>query len=191
MKKSLKHIGEFDISDEAHFQELCGAFSHALKAVEAQGYGVEYAGEILYHPGQIGVIGPPASGKSTFFKTAMQAFAPEDSIVTEKYNPSHDQSRNILVWRHWISLQNNKEITLMDMHAYHALHHLAEMNPPDRKLAGLAIYEHVQGNEGHLDMLLKFRYNESGRRVLDVSATEGVTQNTDFKENFLPSVQHL
>lgn len=191
MSKKLKQVSEFDISDEAHFQELCCAFLHALKAVEAQGYGVEYGGEMLYQPGQIGVIGPPASGKSTFFSTAMEAFAPLDSKVTEKYNPSHDKTRNVLVWRHWISQQNNKEITLMDMQAHDALHHLPEMNPPERKLAGLAIYEHVAGNEGHLDMLLRFRYKDDGSRVLQMSVTDDVAQNTDFAENFLPRVLHI
>ncbi len=67
MSKNLTRTFRFDISSDEQFYALANAFTHALRAVEQQGYAVEYNGATLHHPGQIGVKGKSGIGKSEFF----------------------------------------------------------------------------------------------------------------------------
>lgn len=188
MEKDLKLCGQVDISSEENFKVLCHAFSHAFKAVEAQGYAAQYAGDTLYHPGQIGVIGPPAVGKSTFFNAAVRAYFPSDVQTSDQYIPSHDRKRNVLAWKEWLSNEHGgRQVLLSDMMV------LSSMNiiVPERKFSGVSIFEHVSGDEGNLDMLLRFRYEQDGARKLDIHVTDSVAQQPDFKEKFLPVLHSL
>ena len=190
MIKELTHTYRFDISTDEQFAELAGVFGHAMTAVEEQGYNVEYNGRTLHHPGQIGVIGRSAIGKSTFFNSVMDTFADAAAQVSEKRQPSHDQSREVLVWKQWL-MQDGREVRLQDLHAQAALSHMPDMHLPNRESAGITIFEHVDESTEFCDMVMHFGYDESGRRYLEVQTTDDVAQSEAFAQGFLPEAQAM
>ena len=195
MVKDLTQTFLFNIETDEQFEQLAFAFRHALSAVEEQGYSVEYGGRMLHHPGQIGVIGRSAIGKSTFFNTAMDSYVPPETTVREKLQPSADETRNVLVWKQWVTGKdkdhNPREIRIQDVHAQSALAHRPEMFLEEQENPGITIFEHVDEDADYCDMMMRFSYDEHGRRHLEIHTTEDVAEADAFVQGFLPEVQTL
>lgn len=191
MSKTLSQSYRFDISTDEQFYTLANAFTHALKAVEAQGYAADYNGQTLHHPGQIGVKGTSGIGKSEFFNTVMGAFLPPGAQVAEKLQPSADRTRMVQVWKQWLVPDAQREYRIEDLHAEEALIHMPEMRLPERDWAGVSIYEHVDERSEYCDMMLDLHYEEDGRRIAQIRATESVAQAQDFSSGFLPLVRDI
>ncbi len=191
MSKTLSQSFRFDISTDEQFHALANAFTHALKAVEAQGYAAEYNGQTLHHPGQIGVKGTSGIGKSEFFNTVMGAFLPKDAQVSEKLQPSADQTRMVQVWKQWRVPGEQKEYRVEDLHAEAALIHMPEMHLPERDWAGVSIYEHVDERSNFCDMMLELHYEQDGRRTAKILTTNAVAQDAEFSAGFLPLVRDI
>lgn len=192
MSKDLTQLFRFDVTQESDFLTLANAFAHAMKAVEKQGYAVEYNGETLLHPGQIGIRGISGIGKSTFFDTVMHAFAePEPATVTQKHQPSGDLSRNVQVWKHWDMKTLGKQVIIEDSHARAALIGYPAMSPPERTRPGVTVYEHIEENNGFCDAMLKMDYDDQGRRIAEVRVTEEVALDDDFSSGFIPRVRDI
>ncbi len=189
---SKNHIIEhsFDITSDEAFNSLADAFSSVIGAVEAQGYGTEYNGEMLYHPGQIGVIGKSGTGKSTFINRAVDG-ALSDASVEEKLHPSHDETRLVQVWKQWTSDDGARQIQSKDVMASSGLMHMKGMELPERMQAGVTFFEHALGMEDVCDMVLRFRYDDDGGRFLDLKTTEEVASSAAFTDDFLPNANAL
>ncbi len=191
MSKNHTIEHSFDITSDEAFNSLADAFSSVIGAVEAQGYGTEYNGEMLYHPGQIGVIGKSGTGKSTFINRAVDG-ALSDASVEEKLHPSHDKSRLVQVWKQWTSDDGARQIQSKDVMASSSLMHLGmSMRPPERTQAGVTFFEHALDMEDMCDMVLRFRYDEDGGRFLDLKTTEDVASSAAFTDDFLPNANAL
>lgn len=191
MSKNLTQTYRFDISSDEQFYTLANAFTYALRAVEQQGYAVEFNGETLHHPGQIGVRGRSGIGKSDFFNAAMAAFLPADVKPSEKLQPSADETRMVQVWKQWLLATERKEYRIEDVHAGAALTHMPEMHLPIREWAGVSIYEHADEPEKYCDMVLDMRYDAQGRRTAEIRTTDAVAQSDDFSAGFLPQVRDI
>ncbi len=191
MSKKLTQSFRFDISSDEQFYTLANAFTHALKAVEQQGYAVEYLGHTgLHHPGQIGVRGQSGIGKSEFFNVVMGAFLPEVQ-PSQRLHPSADQTRMVQVWKQWLVSDQQKEYRVEDVHAGEALAHLPAMHLPIRDWAGVSIYEHVDEKQDFCDMTIHFHYDWEGHRYAEIRTTDAVAQSEDFSSGFLPQVRDI
>lgn len=199
MSKDLSVRYEFAVASDEQFHKLADAFAHALKAVENQGYSVEYAGEILNHPGQIGVIGRPGSGKSTFFDAVMDSFISSISSdaakveVKQKTQPSYDRSRDVQVWKRWLldGKDGKKEVRIVDAQASSALSHLPGVMLDQMESAGISIHEHPDNPEEYCDLVMRFNYDGEGVRTIELKATQSVAKDDEFANSFLPNVQDL
>ena len=189
--KTHTNIFRFDITSDKQFQSLANAFTHALRAVEQQGYAVEYHGRMLYHPGQIGVRGISGIGKSEFFNTVMSAFLPSDVESTERLQPSADEKRMVQVWKQWLLKGSQKEYRIEDILAVTSLAHLTDTQLPSRDWAGVSIFEHIDDRTEFCDIVMELLYDDNGHRIAQISTTDAVAQSKDFSSGFLPQVRDI
>ncbi|MCB1680833.1 MAG: hypothetical protein KDI65_02760, partial [Alphaproteobacteria bacterium] len=171
MSKNLTQSFRFDITSDEQFYTLANAFTHALRAVEQQGYAVEYNGETLHHPGQIGISGRSGIGKSAFFNAVMTAFLP-GVMPTQKLQPSANETRMVQVWKQWLQTNPQKEYRVEDMHAKAALIHMPEMHLPLREVPGVTVFEHPDDKADYCDLMMSFAYDGEGRRIAQIRTTE-------------------
>ncbi len=190
MSKTLTQSFRFDISSDEQFYTLANAFTHALKAVEDQGYAVNYNGETLHHPGQIGVRGQSGIGKSEFFNAVMGAFLPGIK-PTEKLQPSADETRMVQVWKQWLHTDSQKDYRIEDFLAVSSLSHLPDIVLPERDWAGVSIYEHIEDKNNFCDMVMRMYYDDEGHRHALIETTEAVAQSEEFSAGFLPQVRDI
>lgn len=192
MNKNLNVSYDFNVTDEQDFVDLAKAFMNVIKAVENQGYSVEYHGETLNHTGKIGVIGRPASGKSHFINIAADQYFPDNVEVSGQTHPSHDQRRDIKLWKRWRLSDGSREIRLQDDQALSALHNTFLVQEfEDDNYRGVGIIEHPKNPEEFCDAIVKFHYDEHGQRMINLTVSDNVAAEKEFIDDFLPNVDSL
>ncbi len=186
MEKDHSITHRFDVTSDEAFEGLAHAFAKVLPVIEAQGYGVEYGGEMLYHPGQVGVVGKAGSGKSTFINTAVETAYPQKHDVQEKLHPSHDEARLVQVWKQWATDDGAHQIQTHDLFASASLSHMPNMRPPERVASGVTFYEHGADMRENCDMMMRFEYDDTGRRFLEIETSAEIAGDDAYRQSMLP-----
>ncbi len=192
MNKNLNVSYDFNITAEKDFLELAQAFVSVIKAVENQGYSVIYHGKELNHTGKIGVLGRPACGKSHFIGIAADQYFAGEVEVSGQTHPSHNQKRDIKLWKRWKLSDGSKEIRLQDDQALSALQGTFIVQDfDDDNYRGVGIFEHPKDPEEFCDAIVRFSYDDQGQRILSLTVSDEVASEEVFVEGFIPYINEL
>jgi len=186
MRLSIK----FNISSDLQFDAMSVAIGQILKSLaDKAGTITPYKDQLIYDPLQIGLTGQPKTGKSALITNAVKAgFADTQFDKKEKTVKSHDQTRDIKVWKRWIA--DSFEIRMQDQRAISALPYIAN-ELPNFERRGIRIFEHVYDELKPLcELLMHLENADNGAKYLHLKAKE----NTDIKtalETIIPTIQDL
>ena len=182
----------FNASSNAQFLLFASSLGHVFAVLATQGGDVvEYKGQRLFQPLQIGLTGKSGSGKSTLIETAVKQGLKDCPLKqTIQTVRSADNTRDVKALMRWV--HDDFEIRSQDQRALSALSaHQVEL--PDFDRPGIRVFEHAYEDlKPHCALLIHFERTDDGKRVIRMDIQN---QSPDLlniiNEQFLPETQSL